>query len=31
MPADVPGTDGFRRYAVLCSALLPGLGQALRG
>lgn len=28
---DDPTPDGFRRRAVICSALLPGLGQALRG
>lgn len=31
MPADVPIPDGLRRQAVVCSALLPGLGQAVRG
>jgi len=30
MPADVPIPDGLRRRAAICSALLPGLGQALR-
>ncbi|MBI5777769.1 MAG: hypothetical protein HY444_10325 [Nitrospirae bacterium] len=31
MPADVPIPDGLRRRACVCSALLPGLGQAVRG
>mgnify|MGYP001583429617 CR=1 FL=1 len=31
MPADVPIPDGLRRRASVCSALLPGLGQAVRG
>lgn len=31
MPVDVPIPDGLRRQAVVCSALLPGLGQAVRG
>ena len=31
MPGDAPTSDGFRRQAVVCSVLLPGLGQAVRG
>lgn len=31
MPADVSIPDGLRRRAIVCSALLPGLGQAVRG
>jgi hypothetical protein len=31
MPADVPIPDSLRRRAIVCSALLPGLGQAVRG
>lgn len=31
MSVDDPIPDGFRRRAVACSALLPGLGQAIRG
>ncbi len=31
MSADDPTPDGSRRRAMACSALLPGLGQALRG
>jgi hypothetical protein len=31
MPADLPTPDGFRRQAIVFSALLPGLGQAVRG
>jgi hypothetical protein len=31
MPADLSARDGSRRRAAACSALLPGLGQALRG
>jgi hypothetical protein len=31
MAADPSDSDGLRRRAVICSALLPGLGQAVRG
>lgn len=31
MPVDVLTPDDLRRHAVVCSALLPGLGQAIRG
>ncbi len=31
MSADIPIPGGLRWRAVICSALLPGLGQALRG
>lgn len=31
MPADLPTQDGFRRQAGVFSAVLPGLGQAVRG
>ncbi len=31
MPADVPIPESLRQRAIVCSALLPGLGQAVRG